>query len=115
MIFNNPNQITQRRQLRKNLTSPEQRLWTKIRKQQLGVRFRRQHGIGRYIADFYCADWALIVELDGDSHFTPQAAQYDAERDRFMRSLGLTVLRFSNRDVLQDIESVLERISAARR
>lgn len=110
MIFSIRNQIPQRRELRKSSTFPEQRLWSKIRRQQLGARFRRQHGIGRYIADFYCPDWALIIELDGDSHFTPEAGSYDALRDQFMRSLGLTVLRFSNREVMQNIDGVLERI-----
>lgn len=112
MTFNHSNQIRLRRELRKNLTAPEERLWMLVRRCQLGVRFRRQQGIGRYIVDFYCAKWKLVIELDGDSHFTPEAERYDLERDRFLGSVGLTVLRFSNQDVMQNIDGVLGQIVA---
>jgi very-short-patch-repair endonuclease len=112
MIYNRPHQLARRRELRKNSSAPEERLWSKLRRQQLGVRFRRQHGVGRYITDFYCAEWALVIELDGDSHFTPETQVYDAERDRFMYSLGLRVLRFLNRDVMENMEGVVEQIVA---
>ncbi|MES2824943.1 MAG: endonuclease domain-containing protein [Pseudomonadota bacterium] len=106
-----PPQTPKRRGLRKNSTEPERRLWAKIRNKQLGVKFRRQHGIGPYIVDFYCAEYSLVIELDGDSHFTPEAQQYDHKRENFMRTLGLETLRFTNQDMMENSEGVLMMIS----
>ena len=74
------------------------------------MKFRRQHGIGRYIADFYCAERSLVIELDGDTHYTSDAQAYDRERDAFMQALDLTVLRFTNIDVFNNLEGVLARL-----
>ena len=101
-----------RQTLRKNSTSPEQKLWRKIRNKQLGVKFRRQHGIGRYIADFYCAELNLVIEIDGDSHFEQNAEEYDSERNNFMNGLGIRVLRFTNRDIFENLEGVLLEIKS---
>ncbi len=106
-IFNCQQQKLQRQQLRANMPMPEKILWAKIRNQQLGVKFRRQHGIGRYIVDFYCPECALVIELDGDSHCQEGAQEYDAIRDEFMRSMDLQVLRFTNVDVMNNLESVV--------
>jgi very-short-patch-repair endonuclease len=112
-VFNHISRKSFRRELRRNSTAPEQKLWAKIRGKQLGVKFRRQHGIGRYIADFYCPEYALVIELDGDSHYREGAKEYDHIRDNFMRSLGLHVLRFSNHDVMRNIEGVVATINLA--
>lgn len=109
-IFNRQQQKLQRQQLRANMPMPEKILWAKIRNQQLGVKFRRQHGIGRYIVDFYCPECALVIELDGDSHYHQGAQEYDAIRDEFMRSMELQVLRFTNVDVMNNLESVVIKI-----
>jgi very-short-patch-repair endonuclease len=109
-VFNDTRKTSLRRELRKNSTEPECRLWAKIRDEKLGIKFRRQHGIGRYIADFYCPKHSLVIELDGDSHYTPEAQEYDRERDKFMHSLGLQVLRFSNLDILLNVDGVLRVI-----
>lgn len=106
-IFNRKIQKAIRTNLRHNLTAPEQFLWSKIRNNQLGAKFRRQHGIGRYVVDFYCAEYRLVLELDGDSHYQKGAQEYDQIRDEFMRSLGLIVLRFSNKDIVENMECVL--------
>ncbi|MBU6955031.1 endonuclease domain-containing protein [Hahella sp. HN01] len=107
----NPRYLKQRRQdLRNNLTDPEKRLWQKLRGSQLGVKFRRQHGIGHYIADFYCASCSLVIEVDGDSHYTPDALEYDRERNNYMQSLGIDVIRFSNEEVMKNIDGVLQAI-----
>lgn len=106
-IFNNSKHTHLRRQLRKNTTEPERRLWAKIRNRQLGVRFRRQHGIGEYIVDFYCPECNLVIELDGDSHFSPESLGNDATRDGFLSELNLQVKRFTNREIIQDLNSVL--------
>jgi very-short-patch-repair endonuclease len=109
-IFNLPQYRDRRVALRKNPTEPEKRFWQSVRGKQLGVKFRRQHGIGHYIVDFYCPEWSLVVELDGDSHFSSQAQINDAERDAYLRSLGLRVLRFTNLDIMQNLEGVLMRV-----
>ncbi len=99
-----------RQDLRKNSTSPEQKLWQKIRNKQLGVKFRRQHGIGRYIADFYSAELNLVIEIDGDSHFEQNAEEYDLERNNFMNGLGIRVLRFTNDQIHKSLDDVLAEI-----
>ena len=109
-IFNLPQYRNRRSELRKNPTEPEKRFWQAVRGKQLGVKFRRQHGIGHYIVDFYCPEWALVIELDGDSHFNPDARASDAERDAYLQKLGLRVLRFTNLDIMQNLEGVLARI-----
>jgi very-short-patch-repair endonuclease len=100
-IFNRQQQKLQRQQLRANMPMPEKILW---------VKFRRQHGIGRYIVDFYCPEWALVIELDGDSHYQDGAQEYDAMRDEFMRSMGIHVLRFTNVEVMNNLETAVMKI-----
>ena len=109
-IFNTSRQTPIRQTLRNNLTTPEQKLWARIRNKQLGTRFRRQYGIGRYVVDFYCPELALVIELDGNSHYEEGAQEYDEVRDTFMESLGLRVLRFTNLEVMNNIEGVLVEI-----
>jgi very-short-patch-repair endonuclease len=98
------------RQLRANMTDAEKCLWAKLRLKHLGYVFYRQKPIGDYIVDFYCPKARLVVEVDGGQHFTAEAANNDRVRDEYMRSLGLTVLRFPNSDVLKNTDSVAERI-----
>jgi len=109
-IFNRPEYTTRRQELRNNATQPEQKLWAVLRGKQLGVKFRRQHGIGRYIVDFYCPEAKLVIEVDGDSHYTEIAQQQDTERDVYMQSVGLRVLRFTNQDINQNMSGVYETI-----
>lgn len=109
-VFNHKQQKLLRQQLRSNMPLPEKILWAKIRNQQLGIKFRRQHGIGRYIVDFYCAECGLVIELDGDSHYKVGAQEYDKIRDEFMRCLGLRVLRFTNRQIVKDIDAAMRKI-----
>lgn len=109
-IFNPPQSKQARQNLRKNLTEPERLLWLRLRHKQLGVKFRRQHGIGPYIGDFYCAERALVIELDGESHFTDEASQYDERREGFMKDVGIRTLRFTNREVVENMEGVMLRI-----
>jgi very-short-patch-repair endonuclease len=99
------------RQLRSNLTDAEQKLWQHLcRKQINGWQFYRQKPLGPYIVDFYCAAARLVVELDGSQHFEPEHQEADRKRDEYLRGLGLTVLRFDNRQVLLEMEAVLEVI-----
>jgi very-short-patch-repair endonuclease len=76
----------------------------------LPYKFRRQRPFGKFIVDFYCSELKLVIEVDGDSHFSPEAAAYDCERTLYLESLGLHVLRFTNVDVLYRLDDVKDRI-----
>ena len=96
------------RELRRNATDAEQQLWRCLRNRQLaGAKFRRQVPLGRYIADFLCAEARLIVEADGGQH----SAEKDAGRTACLERLGFRLLRFWNHEVLTNIEGVLARIA----
>lgn len=97
--------------LRKAQTDAEQRLWSRLRANQLGAKFRRQHPLDGCIADFVCLEHRLIVELDGSHHFDQHA--HDAKRTHSLESLGFRVLRFWNNDALERTDDVLEAIVAA--
>jgi len=86
-------------------------LWSSLQRRQLaGKKFRRQVSIGPYIVDFYCPERRLVIELDGAAHFSPTVDEYEAARTRYLESEGLTVIRFENRELKEDIEAVLDRI-----
>jgi very-short-patch-repair endonuclease len=105
-----------RRKLRNATTSAEAILWTYLqRRQLLGKKFRRQESIGRYIADFYCPECRVIVELDGAPHFEPDSDVYENERTTYLEGLGLSVIRFENQAIHNDIDGVLECIREALR
>ena len=100
-----------RQRLRKNMPLAEKLLWTKIKDRQLsGYKFRRQYSIGNYVLDFYCPELKLSIEVDGETHYVEGADTYDRERQAFMESFGITVLRFTNRDVYEKIDGVVHRI-----
>ncbi|BAY63482.1 hypothetical protein NIES22_35700 [Calothrix brevissima NIES-22] len=97
------------RQMRREPTLAEKKLWQKLRsKQLLGFKFRRQHVIDRFIVDFYCQEAHLIIEVDGGIHEYTQ--QEDAIRQEFLESLGLKVMRLKNEDVLNSIDETLAKI-----
>ena len=104
--------VQRARELRRNPTDTERKLWHHIRDKQIeNFRFRRQRPIGKYIVDFICLEANLVIELDGGQHADHQ--QYDAERTKYLTAQGLHVLRYWNNDVMQNIEGVLEDIRAA--
>ena len=104
--------VDRARRLRVGQTDAEQKLWRHLRNRQMqGWKFRRQHEIDRYIADFACPDAGLIVELDGSQH--GEQVIYDETRTRKLETMGCRVLRFWDNDVLTNIEGVLEVILAA--
>lgn len=99
------------KQLRKNQTDAEKLMWLLIRNRQLaGAKFRRQHPIEGYIADFYCHEHKVVIELDGSQHFTTEGLRKDEQRSMRLSELGIEVLRFDNRQVLSETESVLQVI-----
>ena len=99
------------RELRKNTTDAEKLLWSRLKMKQLsGCQFYRQKIIDDYIVDFYCHKAKLVIEIDGGQHYSERKSLGDRDRDMHLVSLGLSVLRFSNLDVLHNIEKVLEKI-----
>ena len=110
-IFNKTDYTARRQTLRNNMTEPEKRLWQILRNQQMGVKFRRQHGIGHYIVDFYCPERKLVIEVDGDSHYTDDAQHYDTVRADFMLALGITTMRFTNHDVMTNLNHIYQQIA----
>jgi very-short-patch-repair endonuclease len=99
------------RELRSRMTDAEVFLWSKLRRKQLyNVTFCRQKTIGNYIVDFYCKAAQLVIEIDGGQHYQEEAMLRDAKRDIYLRGMGLTVLRFSNLDVLKCIDGVIGTI-----
>ena len=105
----NKSLVPKARDLRKNMTKEEKHLWYDFLR-KYNVRFLRQKIIGRYIADFYCAEAKLVIELDGSEHYEPDAKLYDARRTEFLEEYGLLVIRFLNRDVNNNFYGVCEYI-----
>jgi very-short-patch-repair endonuclease len=102
------------RSLRVRLTDAEQCLWARVRRKQiLGVQFYRQKPIGNYIADFYAPSVRLVVEVDGSQHCDPPQAEHDRRRTAYLKRQGLQVLRFTDRQVLLELDSVAEEIFRA--
>jgi len=97
--------------LRNNMTDAEKMLWLKLKRKQLkGYPFYRQKIIGKYIVDFYCPKANLVIELDGGQHYTVAGEAKDSIRDDALREMGLKVLRFSDRDVFENMNGVIEGI-----
>jgi len=110
-IFNRKNLKPKRKKLRNNLTFAEVLLWKELKHRKLdGKKFRRQESVGSYIVDFYCPDEKLVIELDGETHFTDEGIIYDVKRTKYLKSIGLRVLRFENNEVLGNIIGVLGEI-----
>jgi len=101
-----------RRDLRNNAMPAEARLWECLKQRRLqGRKFRRQHSIGAYVVDFYCPAEKLVVELDGAPHQDALRRVYDAERASYLVEQGLQIVRFDNRTVFEDLDTVLEGIA----
>ena len=99
------------RNLRRIMTDAEMLLWSKLRGKQLkGYQFYRQKIIGNYIADFYCPKSKLVIEVDGGQHYSEEGTRKDRIRDDYMTKAGITVLRFSDREVIGNIDAVSEEI-----
>ncbi len=100
------------RVLRKNMTDAEILLWSKIKGKQIKeVQFYRQKIIGNYIVDFYCPKANLVIELDGGQHYSEEGRYKDKQRDNYLQSQGLYVMRFSDREVFENLEGILTHIA----
>lgn len=109
-VYNNKYLKTTRQSLRNNLTKEETILWNHLKNNKLGYKFRRQHSIGQFIADFYCAEKKLAIELDGSQHLDNR--EYDKERTEYFESLDVRVVRFWNSEVNNNIEGVVMRVKS---
>ena len=110
-IHNRPELKGRRKALRQYGTSAEVALWLLLKGKQLdGRKFRRQHSIGKYVVDFYCPSEKLVVELDGEPHYTKEGLEYDEKRSSFLDEQGIRVLRFENSTVFDHPDQVLSRI-----
>src|SRR3989344_7574936 len=110
-IFNNAERKELRQTLRRQAPDAEIIMWSRLQHSQLGGhKFRRQASIDRYVVDFYCPRLRLVVEVDGDSHFTDEGEEYDQVRTEFLEALGLHILRFTNEEVYKNLPEVLGKI-----
>jgi very-short-patch-repair endonuclease len=99
------------KRLRKEQTETEKKLWSKIRNRSLiGLKFRRQYPVDNYILDFYCPQLKLAIEADGSQHLDAKQMEYDRKREARLGRMGIRILRFSDYDILTNIEGVLEEI-----
>ena len=110
-IYNEKILESRRRDLRVKQTEAEKILWQKLRNRQInGFKFFRQCSIGKYIADFYCSELRLVIELDGSQHYEENSLEYDNIREEFMKSLDIKTIRFRNLDVFKSLDEVMERV-----
>lgn len=111
-IFNKITEKDKRKDLRKNMPPAEILLWYELKgKKILGYKFRRQYSVERYIVDFYCPKAKLVIEVDGDSHFTDEKAmEYDRKREEYIKSNNIDIIRFTNLEIYYDLEKVLQNI-----
>ena len=110
-LINNAQLKSRRTTLRKNQTLVEHKIWSKLRNRQCcGMKFFRQYSIGNYILDFYAPKIKLAIELDGGQHNEFEIANYDINRSRYLKNKGVTVIRFWNNEITQNLEGVLLEI-----
>lgn len=113
MSFNKKNQKILRQRLRREIPRAEQILWHRLRRQQIkGYKFRRQHGIGPFVVDFYCPQLRLVIEIDGSSHFIDAfTRESDQDRQRYIEAQGVTVIRFTNAEIYFHLNNVLRKLN----
>lgn len=112
MTKKNSGMIQRARQLRRDATPQERKLWYEFLRDH-PARFRRQQPIGFYIVDFYCSAARLAVELDGGGHYEPEQIEHDRKRDAYLREQGIRVLRFTNLEIKNEFLQVCEVIDRA--
>jgi very-short-patch-repair endonuclease len=111
-FFNRTSEKAKRQQLRNNMPPAEVILWSRLqRRQLLGCKFRRQYSVGAFVIDFYSPEIKLGIELDGDSHYREGGPEYDRERQEYIASFGITIVRFINPEVYDNLDGVVEMIA----
>jgi very-short-patch-repair endonuclease len=111
-LYNKTSEKDKRQLLRNNMPLAEQLVWAKLKGKQVeNCKFRRQYSVGAFVVDFYTVEIKLAIEIDGDSHFTDGAEVADRERQSLIESSGVRFLRFTNRQVYEELDAVIEAIS----
>ena len=111
MHYGAPKEIFQiAERLRRDMTVTEKMIWEKVSNKQLGVRMRRQHPIWKFIADFYCHEVKLVIEIDGGIHLRSENKEYDISRDIILKDFQIEILRFTNDEVINETSLVIEKI-----
>ncbi len=111
-LYNKTSEKAKRQILRKNMPKAEEIIWSKLRAKQIeGCKFRRQYSVDKFVLDFYCVELKLALEIDGDSHYLEGAEEYDRERQIFIESFGIKFLRFTNNDVYENLDGVVQVIA----
>ena len=101
-------QIAER--LRRDMTATEKIIWDRVCKNQIGIRIRRQHPVWKFIADFYCHEVKLVIEIDGGIHLRSENKEYDISRDIILKEFKIEILRFTNDEVINEPDLVIEKI-----
>ncbi len=109
-VFNLTKFLERRRELRKNLTETETILWSRLKNNGLGVKFRRQYGVGQYVLDFYCPKLKLAIEIDGGIHNEEEQKSYDIARQKHIETAKIKFIRFSDMDVKNNLTIVLNEL-----
>lgn len=108
-IYNQTKDKEKRRELRKQQTPEELIFWAHVKGRRFyGYKFRRQYSIGNYVADFYCSELKLVVEIDGGQHYEEEKIKYDELRTKYFNDLGMKVKRYTNLDIKNNLTSVLD-------
>ena len=111
-LYNKTSEKDKRQSLRNNTSPAEQLVWARLKGKQIeNCKFRRQYSVGAFVVDFYAVEIKLAIEIDGDIHFTDGAEVADRERQSFIESSGIRFLRFTNRQVYEELDAVIEAIS----
>jgi very-short-patch-repair endonuclease len=111
-LYNKTSEKDKRQSLRNNMPPAEHLVWARLKGRQIeNCKFRRQYSIGAFVIDFYTVEIKLAIEIDGDSHFTDGVEVYDLERQSLIEASGVQFLRFTNRQVYEELDAVIEAIS----
>jgi very-short-patch-repair endonuclease len=111
-LYNKTSEKDKRQSLRNNMPLAEQLIWARLKGKQVeNCKFRRQYSVGAFVIDFYTVEIKLAIEIDGDSHFADGAEVADRERQSLIEASGIRFLRFTNRQVYEELDGVIEAIS----
>ena len=109
-LYNDINLKPVRQKLRKAPVLPEIIVWRELKGRKLGNKFRRQYGVGKFVLDFYCPELRLGIELDGQTHDDPESHVRDKIRQEFIEKQNIQILRFKNKDVMKNLDAVINKI-----
>ncbi|MEK7154866.1 MAG: endonuclease domain-containing protein [Patescibacteria group bacterium] len=109
-VFNATRMKERRKDLRRRQTNSEELLWNELRAHKLGYKFKRQYSLGNYVADFFCREKKLAIEVEGEIHKRASVQKYDTYRMRYLEALGVRVIRIKNEEIIERLDWVLKKI-----